>query len=49
MKLRLSIALFLAMVPSLAFARTHGPSAHMRPTLFHDRSPKQHTNITKPR
>jgi len=49
MKLKFSIALFLALVPSVAFARTHGTSAHLRPTLFHDRAPKQHTNITKPR
>jgi hypothetical protein len=48
MKLKLSIALLLTMVPSLAFARTHGTSAHLRPRLFHDRAPKLHTNIAKP-
>jgi hypothetical protein len=49
MKLKLSIALFLTMIPSLAFARTRGTSAHLRPQLFHDRSPKQHAHIAKPR
>jgi hypothetical protein len=50
MKLKLSIALLLTMLPSLAFARTHESSPHQRPKLYHDRSPKPHVErVSKPR
>jgi hypothetical protein len=40
MKLRMTIALLLAMAPSLAFARPKTVTTHMRPQLFRDRAPK---------
>jgi hypothetical protein len=40
MRLKISIALMLALVPSLAFARPRTATTHMRPQLFRDRAPK---------
>ena len=40
MKLKISIALLLALAPSLAFAKPRTATAHMRPQLFRDRAPK---------
>jgi hypothetical protein len=40
MRLKISIALMLALVPSLAFARPRTVTTHMRPQLFRDRAPK---------
>jgi hypothetical protein len=40
MRLKISIALLLALAPSLAFARPRTVTAHMRPQLFRDRAPK---------
>ena len=48
MKLRLSIALLLTLTPMLAFARPRTSTVHMRPQLFHDRSPRAHVRSSKP-
>jgi hypothetical protein len=40
MKLKISIALLLALIPALASAKPKTPTAHMRPQLFRDRTPK---------
>ena len=48
MKLKMAITalLGLALAPAVAFAHAvpngvaQGPSAHVRPTLYHDRSPR---------
>jgi hypothetical protein len=40
MKLKLSIALLLALAPSLAVAKPKTVTNHMRPQLFRDRTPK---------
>jgi hypothetical protein len=48
MKLRLSIALLLALTPTLALAKPKTTSSHMRPQLFHDRTPKAHVHTAKP-
>jgi hypothetical protein len=40
MRIKISIALMLALAPSLAFARPRTVTAHMRPQLFRDRAPK---------
>jgi hypothetical protein len=42
MKLRLTIALLVALAPVVAQAKPMSGSTHMRPQLFHDRSPKAH-------
>ncbi len=47
MKLRISIALLLTLIPTLALAKTHGSSSHLRPQLFHDRTPKAHSHTPK--
>jgi hypothetical protein len=40
MKLRIIIAMVLALAPSMAFARPKSATARMRPQLFRDRTPK---------
>ena len=40
MRLKISIALLLALAPSLAFAKPRTATAHMHPQLFRDRAPK---------
>jgi hypothetical protein len=40
MRLKISIALLLALAPSLAFARPRTATTHMRPQLYRDRTPK---------
>jgi hypothetical protein len=47
MKLRLSIALLLTLVPSLAFARPQSGGVRMGPQ-FHDRTPKAHVHAARP-
>jgi hypothetical protein len=42
MNLRFSIALLLALGPVVALAKPISSGGHMRPQLFHDRSPKPH-------
>jgi hypothetical protein len=42
MKLRFSIALLIALAPVVAQAKPISGGGHMRPQLFHDRSPKPH-------
>ena len=42
MKLRFSIALLVALAPVFAQAKPVSGGGHMRPQLFHDRSPKPH-------
>ena len=46
MKLKITIALFVALVPALAQAKPMS-SAHMRPQLFHDRAPKVRTHTSR--
>ena len=48
MKLRITIALLLAVAPSLAYAKPKTTSAHMRPQLFRDRTPKPRLNQAHP-
>jgi hypothetical protein len=48
MKLRLIIALLLTLTPTLALAKPKTGSSHMRPQLFHDRTPKAHVHSAKP-
>ena len=48
MKLKVSIALLLALAPSLAFARPKASTGHMRPQLFRDRAPKAHVHEARP-
>lgn len=43
MRLKISIALLLALAPSLAFARPKTATSHMHPQLFRDRAPKMRT------
>jgi len=44
MKLKIiSIALLVALVPAFAQAKPISTSTHMRPQLFHDRTPKART------
>ena len=40
MRLKISIALLLALAPSLAVAKPRTATAHMRPQLYRDRTPK---------
>ena len=47
MKLRISLALLLALAPSMAFARPKAVTTHMRPQLFRDRAPKAHLQTPK--
>jgi hypothetical protein len=54
MKLKIFTALVIFLVPLLAQARPRSATAHMRPQLFHDRTPKvrteyAHTHETKVR
>jgi hypothetical protein len=48
MKVRISIALFLALAPSLVFARPKTATSHMRPQLFRERTPKARLHETHP-
>jgi hypothetical protein len=45
MKLKITIALLLAIAPSLASARPRMAGSRMRPQLFHDRTPKAHVHV----
>lgn len=47
MKFRLSLALLLALAPSMAFAKPKTATAHMRPQLFRDRTPKARLQTPK--
>ena len=49
MRLKISIALFLALAPSLAFAKPRTATARMHPQLFRDRSPKPRMRDTRAR
>jgi hypothetical protein len=49
MRLKISIALLLALAPSLAFAKPRTATAHMHPQLFRDRSPKPRLRDTRAR
>ena len=40
MKVRIYLAVLLAVAPSMAFAKPKTATAHMRPQLFRDRSPQ---------
>jgi hypothetical protein len=58
MKLKFSFALLLAVAPALALASQstpppasvsqRTPTAHLRPQLYHDRSPKAHVHESSP-
>jgi hypothetical protein len=48
MKLRLPLLLLLTLIPALAFAKPKTATAHMRPQLFHDRTPKVRTHEVPP-
>lgn len=47
-KLSVVTALLLTLTPVLAFATPRTSGAHMRPQLFHDRTPKVHIHQIKP-
>jgi hypothetical protein len=47
MKLKISIALLIALTPALAQAKPKSVSAHMRPQLFHDRAPRARVPQTR--
>jgi hypothetical protein len=49
MRLKISIALLLALAPSLAFAKPKTATGHMHPQLFRDRSPKPRVRDTRAR
>jgi hypothetical protein len=49
MRLKISIALLLALAPSLAFAKPRTATAHMHPQLFRDRAPKVRVRDTRAR
>lgn len=49
MKLKVFIALVIFLVPVLAQAKPRTATAHMRPQLFHDRTPKARTHDARPR
>jgi hypothetical protein len=48
MKIKISIALLLALAPAFASARPKTPTAHMRPQMFHDRTPKARIHQSPP-
>jgi hypothetical protein len=48
MKLKVTIALLLALAPALASASSREPSARMRPQMYHDRSPKARIHEARP-
>jgi hypothetical protein len=43
MKLKIALVLLMALTPALAQAKPKSGSSHMRPQLFHDRTPKART------
>jgi hypothetical protein len=45
MKLKVSIALLLVLTPALASARPRTMGTHMRPQMFHDRTPKARVHV----
>jgi hypothetical protein len=47
MKLKISIALLAALTAVFAQAKPISSSAHMRPQLFHDRTPKIRTHESR--
>jgi hypothetical protein len=49
MRLKISIALLLALAPSLAFAKPRTATAHMHPQLYRDRAPKVRTREIRSR
>jgi hypothetical protein len=48
MKLKISIAFLLALVPALASAAPKQPTAHLRQQGYHDRAPKAHIQHSYP-
>ena len=48
MKLKISFALLLALTPVLALASQRTPTPHLRPQLYHDRTPKAHVHQSLP-
>ncbi|WP_263368005.1 hypothetical protein [Edaphobacter bradus] len=48
MRRKTLIAMLLALTPGLAFANSKTSSVHMRPQLFHDRSPRIHSHAAQP-
>ena len=49
MRLKISIALLLALAPALAFAKPRTATGHMHPQLFRDRAPKARVRDTRAR
>jgi hypothetical protein len=47
MKLKFLFAMVLAAAPALVFA-SQAPQAHIRPQLYHDRTPKAHVHQSLP-
>jgi hypothetical protein len=48
MKLKIFTALLVALAPALAFASQRTPTAHLRPQLYHDRTPKARVHQSLP-
>jgi hypothetical protein len=48
MKMRISIALLLALAPAFALAKPREATVHLRTQTFHDRSPKIHSHESLP-
>ncbi|MBB5340391.1 hypothetical protein [Tunturiibacter gelidoferens] len=48
MKLKIFIGLLLALAPAFASATPKPPTAHLRPQLYHDRSPKARIHQSLP-
>jgi hypothetical protein len=48
MKLKISIAMLLALAPAFASARSHEATAHVRQQTYHDRTPKAHVHQAAP-
>jgi hypothetical protein len=44
LKLVLALAILAAVAPAFAASHPHNGGAHMRPQLFHDRSPHVHSS-----
>src|SRR5271156_6602870 len=48
MKMKISIALLLALAPTLALAKPREATVHLRTQTFHDRSPRIHSHESLP-
>ncbi len=48
MKLKLTFALLVSMLPVALVAQPHTATVHMRSQSYHDRAPKIHDRASKP-